>query len=61
MFAPEAKIPPGERCPQLWCQQRDVLALKGLRFLPVVAVAFGWLTGAVVNFATAKLWVFRHR
>jgi putative flippase GtrA len=36
-----------------------VLTLKGLPFLPIVAVAVGSLAGMVVNFATAKLWVFR--
>jgi putative flippase GtrA len=38
-----------------------VLTLKGLPFLPIVAVAAGSLAGMVVNFATAKLWVFRQR
>jgi putative flippase GtrA len=38
-----------------------VLTLRGLPFLPVVAVAVGSLAGMVVNFATAKLWVFKQR
>ena len=38
-----------------------VLTLKGLPFLPIVAVAAGSLAGMVVNFATAKLWVFKQR
>ena len=38
-----------------------VLTLKGLPFLPIVAVAVGSLAGMVVNFATAKMWVFKQR
>lgn len=38
-----------------------VLTLKGLPFLPIVAVAIGSLAGMAVNFASAKLWVFKHR
>ncbi|SDH63942.1 GtrA family protein [Paraburkholderia phenazinium] len=38
-----------------------VLTLKGIPFLPVVAVAVGSLAGMVVNFASAKLWVFKQR
>jgi putative flippase GtrA len=38
-----------------------ILTLKGLPFLPIVGVAVGSLAGMVVNFASAKLWVFKHR
>jgi putative flippase GtrA len=38
-----------------------VLALKRLPFLPLLAVAVGSLAGMAVNFASAKLWVFRER
>jgi putative flippase GtrA len=38
-----------------------ILTLKGLPFLPIIGVAVGSLAGMVVNFASAKLWVFKHR
>jgi putative flippase GtrA len=38
-----------------------VLALRGMPFLPIVAVGVGSLAGMAVNFLTAKLWVFKHR
>jgi putative flippase GtrA len=38
-----------------------ILTLKGLPFLPIVGVAVGSLAGMVVNFASAKLWVFKER
>jgi putative flippase GtrA len=38
-----------------------VLALRGPPFLPIVGVAVGSLAGMVVNFVSAKLWVFKQR
>ncbi|GLU31755.1 GtrA family protein [Trinickia caryophylli] len=38
-----------------------VLALAGMRLLPLVSVALGSVAGLAVNFAGAKLWVFKSR
>ncbi|NIF76616.1 GtrA family protein [Paraburkholderia sp. Cy-641] len=38
-----------------------VFALNGFPFLPLLAVAVGSVAGLAVNFASARLWVFRHR
>jgi putative flippase GtrA len=38
-----------------------VLTLRSVTFLPLISVAIGSLAGLVVNFATAKLWVFKQR
>jgi putative flippase GtrA len=38
-----------------------VVTFRDIRFLPIIAVAVGSLAGLAVNFATAKLWVFRRR
>lgn len=38
-----------------------VLTLAGMRLLPLVSVAVGSVAGLAVNFASAKLWVFKSR
>lgn len=38
-----------------------VLLFEGMPLLALVAVATGSIAGMVVNFASAKLWVFRRR
>ncbi|MFM0029609.1 GtrA family protein [Paraburkholderia madseniana] len=42
------------------CYHVVMTSFKYQPFLPLLAVAAGSLAGMVVNFATAKLWVFRH-
>ncbi|CAB3776793.1 GtrA family protein [Pararobbsia alpina] len=38
-----------------------VFSLQGRAYLPIVSVAIGSVAGMVVNYMTARLWVFRSR